>query len=124
MKSIVCKQTFIFRPSRKIMSREILEIPIVVKQVDGTNEAILVKTYILEAEVPFLCGKQILEMWEAKLDMKKKILETSIDGHHRQFEMVNMSGNHYGMVLETELEEKKVMYSKKTDGKMYREIRK
>ena len=37
-------------------------------------------TYLVDADVPFLCGKRtMVEKWISKIDTKNKVLETEID---------------------------------------------
>ena len=52
-------------------------------------------------DVPFLCGKWMLELWNFKIDGKRKVLEMNTDGKKKEFEMVDTLENHYGIVLET-----------------------
>ena len=42
---------------------------------DGKDDALFVRTYLVDAEVPFLCGKQTLENCNFKIDGQEKILE-------------------------------------------------
>ena len=61
MKSISCNQPFVFRPSRRYVSKILVELPILVTRLDGKEDVLTVQTYLVDAEVPFLCGKQTLE---------------------------------------------------------------
>ena len=51
---------------------------------------------MVDAEIPFLCGKQTLENWNFKIDGKEKILEiqSKIDGSMMKIRMVDTSGGH------------------------------
>ena len=49
MKSVDCNQPFVFGLSKRYVSRSLIELPI-----------LTVQTYLVDAEVPFLCGKQTL----------------------------------------------------------------
>ena len=49
----------------------------------------MVNTYVVEADVPFLCGKNMLEKWEAKLDTNKRVLETRLGRDYVKFKMIN-----------------------------------
>ena len=46
-----------------------------VTRLDGREDVLIVQTYLVDAEVPFLCGKRTLELWNFKIDGRKKILE-------------------------------------------------
>ena len=54
-----------------------------------------------ESEKETLCGKRTLELWNFKLDGRRKVLEIESDGSHKEFRMIDTLGNHYGIVLET-----------------------
>ena len=78
MKSESCHQPFVFGPIRRYISDTVVELPILVTRMDGTDDVLIVKTYLVDAEVPFLCGKQTLESWNFKIDGQEKILEIHI----------------------------------------------
>ena len=65
----------------------------------------MVQTYLVDAEVPFLCGKQTLEAWSFKIDRKNKVLEIKMradqDGATKFVKIVDTSGGHYRVILET-----------------------
>ena len=44
-------------------------------RMDGKEDVLIVQTYLVDSEVPFLCGKQTLETWNFKIDGQEKILE-------------------------------------------------
>ena len=73
-----------------------------VTRLDGKEDVLTVRTYLVDADVPFLCGKRMLELWESKMDTKKKILETNLNRKKKEFRMIDTLGNHYGIVLETQ----------------------
>ena len=62
-------------------------------------------TYLLDVKVPFLCGKQTLESWNFKIDCQSKISEIQTksdqDGATKVIKMVDTTGGHYGVILET-----------------------
>ena len=64
-----------------------------------------VQTYLIDAEVPFLCGKQTLESWNFKIDGEEKILEiqmkTGQDCGKTLIRMIDIVGGHYRIILET-----------------------
>ena len=46
-----------------------VEILFIIQKLDGKDEVLKVIPYVVDAEVPFLCGKRTLELWKSKLDM-------------------------------------------------------
>ena len=60
----------------------------------------MVQAYLVDADIPFLCGKRMMELWQSEIDTKKKILETEINGRQRYFKMVVTTGKHYEIILE------------------------
>ena len=72
---------------------------------DGKEDVLIVQTYLVDAEVPFLCGKQTLETWNFKIDGEEKILEIQLksgkDCGRKLIKMVDTTGGHYGIILET-----------------------
>lgn len=48
-------------------------------------------------------GKQTIESWNFKIDSKDKILElaSKVDGSMMRIRLVDTSGVHYGIILET-----------------------
>ena len=105
MKSVSCNQPFVFGPSRRYISKSLVELPILVTRMDGKEDVLIVQTYLVDAEVPFLCGKQTLETWNFKIDGQEKILEiqmkTGQDNGRKLLKMEETTGGHYGIVLET-----------------------
>ena len=61
LKGVPCNQPFVFGPSKRYISKLMVELPILVTRMDGNEDVLKVQTYIVDAEVPFLCGKQTLE---------------------------------------------------------------
>ena len=57
-----------FGPSKRYVSTSLVELPILVTRLDGKEDVLIVQTYLVDAEVPFLCGKQTLEFWNLKID--------------------------------------------------------
>ena len=71
---------------------------------DGKEDVLIVQTYLVDAEVPFLCGKQTLETWNFKIDGQEKILEiqlTTGQDNGRKLLKMEVNTGHYGIVLET-----------------------
>ena len=61
LKSVRCNQSFVFGPSKRYISKLLVEIPILVTRMDGKEDVLKVQTYLVNAKVPFLYGKQTLE---------------------------------------------------------------
>ena len=57
MKSTECNQVFKFGLSRRYTSQTMVEIPLVVTRLDGREDVLTVPTYLVDADVPFMCGK-------------------------------------------------------------------
>ena len=64
---------------------------------------LIIQTYLVDAEVPFWCGKRTLESWDFNIDGRGKVLEigSKIDGLRIKLKMIDTQGGHYGIVLET-----------------------
>ena len=60
-------------------------LPVLVTKLDGREDVLKVQTYLVEADIPFLCGKRTLELWNFRIDGRKKILEVDIDGERKVF---------------------------------------
>ena len=75
MKSVSCHQLFVFGPSKRYVSTSLVELPVLVTRLDGKEDVLVIQTYLVDAEAPFLCGKQTLESWNFKKDGREKILE-------------------------------------------------
>ena len=61
LKGVPCNQPFVFGPSKRYISKLMVELPILVTRMDGKEDVLKLQTYIVDSEVPFLCGKQTLE---------------------------------------------------------------
>ena len=80
-RSIPCNQQFVFGPSKRYISQSLLKLPILVMRLDGGEDVLHVQTYLVDAEVPFLCGKPALESSNFKIDGNEKILEIQVKYH-------------------------------------------
>ena len=91
MKSVECQQPFRFGPSKIYISKTLI-----VTRLDGREDILVVQRYLVDAEVPFLCGKRILESWNFKIDRRSKILkiESKIDSSRKEIKMVDTQGGH------------------------------
>ena len=81
MKTSECYQIFKFGPSKQYVSGTTVELPLIVRTMYEKEDVLKVFTYIVDGDVPFLCGKRtMVESWNSKIDTKDKVLETEIDG--------------------------------------------
>ena len=105
MMYVSCHQPFVFGPSKRYVSTSLVELLILVTIMDGKEDVLIVQTYLVDAEVPILCGKQTLESWNFKIDGEEKILEIHLksgqDCGKKLIKMVDTTGGHYVIVLET-----------------------
>ena len=126
MKMESCSQMFRFGPSKKYISNQMIELPMVVSAMDGREEVLRLHAYIVDAEIPFLCGKRTLEGWNAKIDTQDEVLETEIEGRKRNFQMVTTESNHYGLEIGLKNESiEEIMFtdgSDKEEMESYRKI--
>ncbi len=128
MKASECYQIFRFGPSKKYVSRTMVELPVIVRRMDGKEDVLKVFTYLVDADVPFLCGKrEMVERWKSKIDTKKKVLETKIDGKRKDFRIVETGGNHVAIEIEKrDLKEEEIFFAKGDEEKLdtFKAIRK
>ena len=85
-----CYQIFRFGPSKQYVSKEMVKLLLIIKKLDGKDDVLTVFTYLVEADVPFLCGKRTIESWKLKIDTKNKVLETEMDGEKKTFRMIEI----------------------------------
>merc|ERR1711962_1700962 len=77
LKSSKCYQIFRFAPSKQYVSRLMVELPMIVRRLDGKEYVLQVFTYLVDADVPFLCGKtELKDKWKSKIDTENNVLET------------------------------------------------
>ena len=101
LKSSKCHQSFKFGPSKQYISKLMVELPVIVRRLDGKEDVLQVFTYLVDADVPFLCGKRELkDRWKSKIDAENNVLETKIDGKRKDFRMVGTGGNHMALEIE------------------------
>ena len=48
------------------------------------DEILNIIAYLVYADIPFLCGKHTMELLESKLDTKRKMQKTKINGHNKK----------------------------------------
>ena len=97
-----CEQMFKFGPSKRYVSKEMVELPMLVKMTNGAEEVLKVAAYVVDADVPFLLGKKTMEAWKSKVNMVDKVLETEMEGERKDFRMIVTESNHYGLEIEKE----------------------
>ena len=64
-----------FGPSRHYVSESLVELPVLVTRLDGREDVLIIQTYIIDAEVPFLCGKKTRDSLNLNIHGIEKILE-------------------------------------------------
>ena len=60
MKMSECHQIFRFGPSKQYVSKMMVELSVIVRRMDGKEDVLKVFTYLVDADVPFLCGKRTM----------------------------------------------------------------
>ena len=75
MNSVPCHQPFVVGPLRRYISKSLVELLILITRLDGREDVLTIQTYLVDAEIPFLCGKRTLEDWSFQIDGRDKILE-------------------------------------------------
>ena len=107
-------QIFRFGPSKHYVSRTMVELPVIVRRMDGKGDVLKVFTYLVDADVPFLCGKRtMVEKWNSKIDTKNMVLETEIDGIKKDFRLIETAGNHVAIEIERKnIKEEEIFFAK------------
>merc|ERR1712240_172933 len=97
-----CHQIFTFGPSKQYTSKEMVKLPITLKTLDGREEKLQVLTYLVETDIPLLCGaRELKRRWKSKIDNENNVLEIKLeDGKNKRFKIIETSGNHVGIELE------------------------
>ena len=126
LKKTSCKLKFRFGPSQLYISTERVEVPITMRIKDGYTTQ-FVEAYVVQAEIPFLMGMDILKKWGAVIE----IAERKID-----FETIGIvvkadkeGGSHLNIALEkvkfdkepSENEEVKTVLFVELEGTMFNE---
>lgn len=102
-----------------------MELPVLATRLEGREDVLIIQTYLVDAEVPFLCGKQTLESWKFKIDGVQKILEIKIkndqESSKKLLKMVDTAGDHYDIILETKKKKKndEVMHVEDNTGILF-----
>ena len=92
-----CSQKFIFGPSKIYPSYTKLKLPIAVKELGNDN---LIKknidVFVIEADnainIPLLCGKNTMQLWETDLSLRPTETFFKIKG--REMEYFETTGKH------------------------------
>ena len=102
LKTHECHQVFKFGPSKQYVSNTMIDLPVIVRRLDGKEEVLQVYTYLIDADVPFLCGKrELVDRWKSIIDTENKVLESKIDGDKRiKFRTISTGGNHVALEIE------------------------
>ena len=129
MKSVRCQQPFRFGPNKRYISKTLVELPVLISKLDRRKDVLMVQTYMVDTEVPFLCGKRTLETWNFKIDGKTKILEieSRTNSTRKEIKMIDTQGGHYGIILEMrKKKDSSVLFLEDTEGDLcsYKVVRK
>ena len=119
LKSSECYQIFRFGSNKKYVRKMMVELPVIVRRLDGKEDVLKVFTYLVDADVPFLSGKrEMVERWKSKIDTKNKVLETEIEGKRKDFRIVETRGNHEAIEIEKrDLKEEEIFFAKEKRSK-------
>merc|ERR1712082_499914 len=100
LNQVRCYQKMTFGPSRQYISRLKVELPVTVQDVNGKEDTLKVQTYIVKADVPFLCGKsELQDKWKSKINTESNILEVKMNGQRKEFRMIGTTGNHVALKI-------------------------
>merc|ERR1712240_6159 len=100
LNQVRCYQRMTFGPSRQYISRLKVELPVPVQDVNGKEDTLKVHTYIVEADVSFLCGKsELQDKWKSKINTESNILEVKMNGQRKEFRMIATAGNHVALKI-------------------------
>merc|ERR1712240_366210 len=127
LKSSKCQQRFRLGPSRQYVSSTMVDLQVIVRRLDGNEDVLQVFTYLIDADVPFLCGKRELkDRCKSKIDTENNILETKIDGQRKEFRMIETGGNHVALEIEKgNLKEEQIFFTEENvDMNTFKAIRK
>merc|ERR1712240_448149 len=103
LNQVRCYQKMTFGPSRQYISRLKVELPVTVQNVNGKEETLKIQTYIVEADVPFLCRKsELQDKWKSHFNTESNILEVKINGQRKEFKMIATTGNHVALKIGNE----------------------
>merc|ERR1711867_68804 len=126
LKRYKCHQIFKFGPSRQYISNKMVYLPIILKTLDGREDVLQIFTYLVDADITFLCGaSELKDKWKSKIDNENSVLEIKLEeGRIRHFRIVETSGNHVAIELEKGEMEEIIFTVENTDVNNYKAIRK
>ena len=58
---VKCSQPFVFGPSRRYLSESLVKLSVLITRLDGRADVLTIQTYLVDADIPFLCSTQTLE---------------------------------------------------------------
>ena len=97
MEKIKCKKKFCFGLGKIYVGDTKYVIPIVTKSLENDELVVEVQVCEVDASVPLLCGKDLMERWRAVIDVEQKIMKikTCLDeeGDKRRVEMKETRGD-------------------------------
>merc|ERR1712240_692747 len=101
LNTVKCYQKLTFGPSKQYISNLKIELPVLVQDLHGKEDTLKVPTFVVEADVPFLCGKsELKDEWRAKINTESNILEVQTDGQRKKFKIIGTKGNHIALKIE------------------------
>ena len=118
LKTHECHQVFKFGPSKQYVSNTMIDLPVIVRRLDGKEEVLQVYTYLIDADVPFLCGKrELVDRWKSIIDTENKVLDSKIDGDKRiKFRTISTGGNHVALEIEKgDLIQEQVLFTEENE---------
>ena len=62
IESSTCNQVCKFGPSKRYLSKMMVEIPVIVQRSDGKGDMLRIQAYLVDPDIPFLSGKRTLEL--------------------------------------------------------------
>ena len=100
-------QKFQFGPSKVYESTKRLHLPIMSRDRKGRAIKMIVRTCLVDADVPLLIGKNILMEWGASTNHKENILwcDSIMENETIEFELDQTTGGHDALKLENLKEE-------------------
>ena len=92
MKQVKFNKPFVLGPSKRYLSQTLVELLVLVMRLDGKEDVLIIKTYLMDAKVPFLCGKQTLENWNFRIYVRDKNLEIEYNtyGSRMKIKMIDV----------------------------------
>ena len=126
LKKTLCKLRFRFGPSQLYISTERVKVPITMRIKDGYTTQ-FVEAYVVQAEIPFLMGMDILKKWGAVIEIAERKIDFEIIGIVVKAD--KEGGSHLNIALEkvrfdkklSENEEVKTVLFVELEGTMFNE---